>query len=211
MDTIKHGQLIKLFYRFLRVIWGIQWLVLGLTIIYSLFGLNFNTFFSFNYSLAISDVPLYLDQPGWLELSDGSRYEFLMTSALGKMHFLNDPGGLIRLFAFREILYQSVGLFIVLLVIRICKSLLEKAPFTTSNASRLRIIALFTLGASIFNSIFIFQLGRFLNGKIDAGMLKANINTHLDYPVLLFGLLLLVISEVFRIGVKIQEEQRLII
>jgi len=134
-----------------------------------------------------------------------------MTSALGKLHFPNYSQGPLRLFALKDILFQSVGLFIVLLVIRICGSLLKKEPFSIRNAIRLRTIALLTLGASLFNTFFIFHLGKFLSGKIDAGMMKANINTHLDYSTLLFGLLLLVISEVFRIGVKIQEEQRLFV
>ena len=68
-----------------------------------------------------------------------------------------------------------------------------------------------TLSSSILNTIFIFQLGKYLTGKIEMTHLTPNINTHLNYNVLLFALLILIISEVFRIGVKIQEEQRLFV
>jgi len=47
MEVSRQKQLIQFIFKFLKVIWGVQWLVLALTIIYALFGLDYNTFFFF--------------------------------------------------------------------------------------------------------------------------------------------------------------------
>ncbi|TYA71710.1 DUF2975 domain-containing protein [Seonamhaeicola marinus] len=211
MKTIVHKKSVVSIYKLLKIIWILQWIVLLLTILYSLFGLNLNTFFSENYTLEISEVPFYLDQKGWIELDNGTKHQFSISSALGNMKFLDNDVGLLRLIALRKILFQLTGIYIVLLVIRLCKSLLNNDPFKEVNAKRLRVIGFLTLGISLFNTVFIFQLGKYLKGKINIEVLTPNVNTHIDYSVLLFGLLILVISEVFRIGVKIQKEQRLFV
>ena len=125
MKTVQHEKPTRFVYQFLKIIWVVQWLVLLLTILYSLFGLNFNTFFSGNYTLEINEVPFYLDQTGWVELNSGEKYQFSISSALGNMKFIDNDIGLLRLIALRKIIFQSVGIYIVLLIIRLCKSLLD--------------------------------------------------------------------------------------
>jgi hypothetical protein len=89
------------------------------------------------------------------------------------------------------------------------KTLFAGNPFVEANARRLRYIAFFTIGYSIFEIVTQLFRSYWISRAVQKPALDASFSFRLD--ILVLGLMILVIAEVFRIGVGMREEQSLTI
>lgn len=211
MYSSKTDRATSFIHKTFKIILILQIIILFLIIIYSVLGLDFPLFFTTNFVPAIRDFPFSSDFIGQIRQSDGTLLDFKISSALGTIRFPDDSVAVYKIMALRQVFFNLIGILVVYIFLKISKSLIEKKPFTLLNAKRIRLVAFIILGVSILNSIFIFQMGVYFQNRVLSEVIVPNINLHLNYTVLFLGSLLLIISEVFRLGVTITEEQKLII
>ena len=85
------------------------------------------------------------------------------------------------------------------------------SPFVPENAHRLRIIALALFASSFLNSVANALSGRWIHEMIQLPNVEAVARFRFDFGLIGAGVLVLVLAEVFRLGVAMKEEQDLTI
>jgi len=145
--------------------------------------------------------------------SENGAVRFRLHKLYGEFSYLNMPRTL-ALAAFFRILVLC-GLFFIGIVqmANIFEDVSQGKPFAVENAARLRIVGYAMAGGAIFK--FVVQIGTFLLLKGDIAMIGAEIpwpwflRETLNWGLLAGGLVVLVISEVFRLGNRLEEDQEL--
>ncbi|MDI9418818.1 MAG: DUF2975 domain-containing protein [Bacillota bacterium] len=106
-----------------------------------------------------------------------------------------------------------VMLFVLALIYQMRKifaSLTENKPFTLENSRRLRIMGILTLVGSVVYSTIGSAIGSWffvdLFNRLDIPDLKITIAYQLHLESLFFGVVLLLLSEIFRRGCELQEQ-----
>jgi hypothetical protein len=102
-----------------------------------------------------------------------------------------------------------VVVFVLLCLRRIFASLVEGYPFTLDNARRIRWIAVIVLCGEIVIKLVEFFTQRYIRSNFEAEGLTLNADFALDLSTIFVGLVLLVLSELFRIGSELQREKEL--
>lgn len=90
---------------------------------------------------------------------------------------------------------------------KILSSFVSDHPFIKSNILRIRLIGLILIVASALKFVFSFFYTNYINSAFE-GFIFTN---KLEFAPLLSGLLILIIAEIFRIGVNYREENDLTI
>jgi len=123
------------------------------------------------------------------------------------------PRTLVLAAFFRILGLCALFLIGVVQMANIFEDLGQGKPFARENAGRLRIVGYAMAGGAVFK--FLVQMGTFLLFKDEIAMEGAEIpwlwllRETFNWGLLAGGLVVLVISEVFRLGHKLQEEQEL--
>ena len=147
----------------------------------------------------------------WEAANGGIRFRLL--HVYGQFSYLNMPRGMVLAIYFR--IFVKVALFLIGVVqmANIFEDVSRGKPFVLENARRLRIVGYCMAGGAIFT--WLAQMGIMLLYRNEIMMKDASFDWYwylkeLLNPGLLFGgLIVIVISEVFRLGNKLQEEQEL--
>lgn len=129
--------------------------------------------------------------------------------ASGKLSFVNARGP----YALAVLSWTYLGLVIALVTIYqlrcVFDSLARRAAFEAANGRRLRMIALAIILGQVARGLLAFAVSR----GVEQEMLAPGILLRPDWGVdpfsVLFGLILLVLAEVFRLGAQMKEEQDL--
>lgn len=106
-----------------------------------------------------------------------------------------------------------VMLFVLALIYQMRKifaSLTENKPFTLENSRRIRIMGILTLVGSVVYSSIGSAIGSWffvdIFNRLDIPDLKITIAYQLNLESLFFGVVLLILSEIFRRGCELQEQ-----
>ena len=107
------------------------------------------------------------------------------------------------------IVVSAIG-YVVLMTRRIISSVLEGSPFIKTNSLRLRVIGLILIIVPVFLQVFSYIMLNSIN-ILNTNRITSFSSSYGSYTFagFVFGLLFLVIDEVFRVGVAMKEEQDL--
>lgn len=215
MDTkkIKNKKVIDFIYWILTILLGIG----GLTLIFSallffltLLNPNFEPFFP------IVDIPLEIEESATLELKNGKMFNILVDEVNISFNINDSYGfaGVLNYLYFISILI--IAFYIVLLLWKIFKSirssLKNENPFHFKNVWRIRIIAFAILFSAILEILYPLILKYVWFEKLN--MLDKAFSFKLNFEAsinLFWALIVMVIAEIYRIGLEMKKEQELTI
>mgnify|MGYP001572669539 CR=1 FL=1 len=145
--------------------------------------------------------------------TEGGAVRFRMHKIYGEFSYLNMPRGL-QLVAYARVLGLWALFFIgTVQLAKVLRDVSRGKAFVLENARRLRIVGYAMAGSAIFK--FLMYLGAvslFRSGFVVAGAAipwMVLIRIALSPGLLLGGIIVIVISEVFRLGNQLREEQEL--
>ncbi|MFC1619859.1 DUF2975 domain-containing protein [Candidatus Neomarinimicrobiota bacterium] len=161
-------------------------------------------------------VRFKIEEQGVLPFNDELVFEVEINRAEGELRIKDAlPWGL-KLYSQAVVLLgMAISLGIVFCLRRIVGTLKTGSPFIVENARRLRWIAVLIIGLGVSERFFTWTYYRLFTSKIelagiDPHMLKLNDLTFgMPWDFLTAGILVLLLAEVFRMGVELQDEQRL--
>jgi len=91
------------------------------------------------------------------------------------------------------------------------RTLRDNRPFVPANALRLRRIGFSIIAAEIMSSAIVYFENRYAVTHFAASGLRFEASPHLDFVVIVLGLIVLAIAEVFAAGTRLDEDQTLTI
>lgn len=145
--------------------------------------------------------------------SESGAVRFRPHKIFGEFSYLNMPRTLVLAVFFRILVLCALFFIGVVQMANIFEDVGRGKPFARENAGRLRIVGYAMAGGAIFK--FVVQTGTFFLFKDAIAMSGAEIpwlwllKETFNWGILAGGLVVLAISEVFRLGNKLQEEQEL--
>jgi hypothetical protein len=150
---------------------------------------------------------------GTIQFSDSTIHKIAVVSNKATFVFLRTAPFKIWLFNIISIyIMYALTLYIIYHLRKFFQTLKNENPFTRKNGTRLRAIGITTIIASIFwKKIYSLLISSLVSGKISIEGIKIISNSNFDFQVILLGLIIIVISEVFRLGSEMKEEQELTI
>jgi hypothetical protein len=104
---------------------------------------------------------------------------------------------------------MAVVLWVIGQLRAVCRTLTAGRPFVPANATRIRRIAWVVLAGEVLRAGLEFSGNRYVMQHFSAEGLEFNARLHVDFFVLVYGLVILVIAEVFRLGSRLDEDQSL--
>lgn len=124
-----------------------------------------------------------------------------------------EPGRLWFLSLFVSGVYVAICLFILSLLRSVVATLKKGTPFVRANAMRLRKVAIASILAFVANDAISFFQSKYLSSYFDQldGVNQVVNAPSINIAMILTGLLILGIAEIFRIGVDLYEDQALTI
>ena len=201
-------------------------------VIYLAFGISLlamlNAVGSFIYTMANADdlhkvltTNLY-DMPALAREQAGNAWEthdgavkFRLYKMYGMFSYLNMPRALVLAVYFRVLVLVALFFIGVVQMANVFEDVSQGRPFVRENARRLRIVGYAMAGGAIFK--FVVQMSTLFMFKDAIAIPGTSIPWYwllketLSLGLLLGGLVVLVISEVFRLGNRLEEEQELTI
>jgi len=145
--------------------------------------------------------------------SENGTVRFRVHKIYGEFSHLNMPRTLVLAAFFRILVLCALFFIGIVQMANIFEDVSQGKAFARENAGRLRIVGYAMAGGAIFK--FVVQMGTFLLFKGEIAMRGAEIpwiwllRETFNWGLLAGGLVVIVISEVFRLGNKLQEEQEL--
>ncbi len=108
----------------------------------------------------------------------------------------------------------AVFLYILLQLRHILASLTEGNPFTLKNAKRIRIIGIVIIGGELLISLVMIGFAMIINASVDIRgfqLIWMKLIFEISLPTIFLGIVVLIIAEIFRLGVRMREDQELTI
>jgi Protein of unknown function (DUF2975) len=213
LHKIKNKRIISVIYWFLSsvlVLGGILILFSILFFIQSIYKPELEPFFP------VVDIPVNIYENALLELKSGELYEILIDDAFLSFNVNSKYGfaGVLNYLFFVTILL--IAYYVVFLLWKIFKSIRSELKseniFLSKNVWRIRKIAFAILFSAFLEIIYPLILKYFWFDKIilfeKSFDLKLNFDAGID---LFWALIILVIAEIYRIGLEVKKEQELTI
>jgi len=210
---IKNKRIIELIYWFLTSLMGLGGLLILLSVFFfveSIYKPEIEPFFP------VVDVPIEIYEPASIELKSGEQYEILIDELFFSFNVNKKYGctGVLNFVYFIAMLL--IAYYIIFLLWKIFKSIRSGIKtnniFLSKNVWRIRIIAFAILFSGILEIIYPTILKYFWFDKIilfeKSFDLKLNFDAGID---LFWALIILVIAEIYRIGLEVKKEQELTI
>jgi hypothetical protein len=145
--------------------------------------------------------------------SESGDVRFRLYKIYGEYSYLNMPRGLVLAVFFRELVLCGLFFIGVVQLANMFEDVSRGKPFVRENAARLRVVGYAMAGGALFK--FLVQMATVLLFRGDIEMSGAAIpwlwllKETFNWGLLAGGIVVLVISEVFRVGTRLQEEQEL--
>jgi magnesium-transporting ATPase (P-type) len=152
--------------------------------------------------------------PGVWEAANGG-VRFRLLHVYGEFSYLNMPRAMVLAIFFRLFVQCALFFIGVVQMANVFEDVSQGRPFVKENARRLRIVGYAMAGGAIFK--FVVQMSTLFMFKDAIAIPGTSIPWYwllketLSLGLLLGGLVVLVISEVFRLGNRLEEEQELTI
>ena len=212
-QKIKNKKIIDFIYWILTILLGTGGLILvfsALLFFLTLLNPNFEPFFP------IVDIPLEVEESATLELKNGKAFNILVDEVNVSFNINNSYGfaGVLNYLYFISILI--IAFYIILLLWKIFKSirssLKNENPFHLRNVWRIRKIALAILFSAILEILYPLILKYVWFEKLN--MLDKAFSFKLNFEAsinLFWALIVMVIAEIYRIGIEKKKEQELTI
>ena len=197
---------IKSFYYFVHTLWILS-MLFALVPLADLAGAIFNQSDSELDYLPVEVTEQHLSLPNVAEIAN-----FRLSNLSAEVTFPVD-----RIVVFYE---HGLKLGLALIVVavfyfarQLVKSLrTDSTPFTLTNVKRLRILILLIVGGFLLKYLAYFGLSFMINNQLAKYSLAVDVSSaHHPSNFILITIILVILEEVFRYGVKMQEEQTLTI
>lgn len=161
-------------------------------------------------------VRFKIEEEGVLPYSDEQVFAVEIARAEGELRIKDwVPWGL-KLYSLGVMLLgMALSLGIVYFLRKMAATLKAEGPFTGENARRLRWIAILIIGLGLAERLFTWIHYRLLVSKVELAGIKMHMSRLSDltfgmpWDFLTAGILVLLLAEVFRMGVEMQDEQKL--
>ncbi|MEE4197673.1 MAG: DUF2975 domain-containing protein [Bacteroidales bacterium] len=212
-QKVKNKKIIGFIYTLLSIFLGIGLLsiVISLVLFFlTLFKPDFEPFYP------VIDVPIEIHEEATVELRSGAQYNILIDEAYFSFNVDNPYGftGVVNYLYFTLIL--AVAVYIIYLLWKIFRSirtsLKDENPFHHKNTWRIRKIAIAIFVSAILEISYPLFIKFLWLKKIIAFDQAFTIRLNLDASIDLFwALIVLVVAEIYRIGLEIKKEQELTI
>lgn len=157
-----------------------------------------------------------IEEEGVLQYNEETVFEVEIERAEGELQIEDTiPWGLKAYSLAVMLLGMALSLGIIYFLRKMVASLREAGPFTSANARRMRWIALLVIGLGVAKWLFTWIYYRLLASKVVLAGIEAQMDklSPLTFGIpgdyITEGILLLLLAEVFRQGVVLQDEQRL--
>ena len=212
-QKLKNKKIIEFIFWILSILVGIVGLGLIVSVVFffmTLFNPNFEPFYP------VTEIPLKIFENGLLELNNGDKYNILIDDAYISFNINNTYGlpGILNFIFFELVLV--IAFYIVFTLWKIFRSIRNSLkyenPFHPQNIWRIRKIAIAILFSAFLNIIYPIIL-KFLwfNDVVFLGK-SFEIKLNFDYGLDIFwALIILVVAEIYRIGLEMKKDQELTI
>ena len=210
---IKNKNIISLIYWFLTTIMGLGGLLILLSLFFfiqSIYKPELEPFFP------VVDVPVNIYENAVLELKSGEQYEIVIDEAFLSFNINNKYGftGVLNyIFFVMMLLIAFYVIFLLWKIFRLIRSGLKSNNiFHSKNVWRIRKIAFAILFSAFLEIIYPLILKYFWFDKIILFDKSFDLRLNFDAGIDLFwALIVLVIAEIYRIGLEVKKEQELTI
>jgi hypothetical protein len=164
------------------------------------------------------NFPIYFDMiqsEGYAIWNDQTTTPIKIKNVMGSIWLSDIPNLLLIVSSLFSLMMIGFTIQSIRFSIRILESVKFRKFFLIENAVRLRWIALFNIAAFLSTRLSSIFTSNYLGSKMElAGIEFENINLHMFFgnvDIVIFNLFLLIISEVFRLGAEMKNEQDLTI
>lgn len=132
-----------------------------------------------------------------------------------RIHFLEatvkDPGALFKVFMPFGAVMMSLGLAIIFQLKKIFATLAAGSPFVLENAKRMQRIAIIIFSSAMVQIIAARVIGHVVINNVMVKGVAFTVSGKPNLGALFFGLVILVLAEIFRQGALLKDEQDLTI
>lgn len=212
-QKLKNKKIIGFIYGILTILLGLGGITILLSIalfITSLFNPDFEPFFP------VVDVPLNISENASVELKNGSHSDILIDDAFVSFNINKKYGfsGILNYLFFISILL--IAYYVIFLLWKIFKSIrvsiTKDNPFHYKNVWRIRLIAFAVLLSAFLEILYPLIIKYVWFNKIIVFDKAFDIGLNFDASIDLFwALIILVVAEIYRIGLEIKKDQELTI
>lgn len=129
--------------------------------------------------------------------------------ATGKLVFGSTNGSLLIAYFGLVVVWLGAALAIIHQLRLVFRKLVDGQPFVRANAARIRVIGVVVIAMEIARFFLLLAQSAFLRSNFTFEGLTLNVVPRPNLGVILVGLVVLVIAEVFRQGAELREEQEL--
>ncbi len=133
----------------------------------------------------------------------------LVKEASGTFHFRSTNVALLATWLGALALWLTAGLVVIHHLRRLFQTLAAGAPFAPANASRIRAIGLVVLALELCYRLLVLLQSLFLRHHFETSGLVFRVEFRPSLTLVFLGLVLLVISEIFRLGTALERDQAL--
>jgi hypothetical protein len=127
----------------------------------------------------------------------------------GYLRFPTRGGPIVTGHAVLLMLLIALGLWVIGQLRAVFRTLQAGRPFVPANATRLRRVAYGVIAVEIARAAVFFFEHQYARTHFSAPGLRFEVHPDLSVPAIVYGLIILVIAEVFRAGTRLDEEQSL--
>jgi len=194
----------------LKAMWYLQWLSAAAFIsiffllIISPENMNMDKFTGFKVEFSKIDL-------GSHTLADGADYDIQLTNGNGRLHISNHDQNIIYAKVLVALIEVLCYIYIFYMLIKIFSGLKVGDFFAQKNGLLIRKIAFTIIGITAFTELTSYLISVHIVNTYEIAGIQLQSNTDVDFRILFFGLMLLVISTIFIRGAKLKEEQELTI
>jgi hypothetical protein len=209
MTKLSKNSMVRTVSVILNIVWIVQWI-----------GVVFIILFSIYLAVSSGEGSLNLHIPINFETVDKGTIQFLENKANNfEIEFARGRAVisgpipiqiLIYYFIISEIMF-GIAIYITYLLQMFFKSLKNEDPFVRENGKRLRSIGLAIIIGSILWNFFTIFYSSLIRTSVSMDGIEIGTHLNFKFEIILLGLIILVISEVFQLGAELKEEQELTI
>ncbi len=129
----------------------------------------------------------------------------------GTLRFPPPSGMVLTTTALVAALYMAIGLWVLLQLRAVFRTLRDGRPFVAANAMRIRWIGYAVILGEVVQSLVLYGGNAYARTHVAADALRFDAWPRIDVFAIIHGLIILVIAEVFRAGARLDEDQSLTI
>ena len=194
-----------------RVLDALWWMIaISLLALMVLLGCSF--FLDFRGENLTMSLPVALQlQTPVHGVNSSSQTEAQIEKVHGNLKFPVRKGAFFSVSVFLVALMFAFLLWMVSQLRYVFRSLSAGLPFAADNARRIRWLGIAVIAGEVARSVIVFSWSAYLSQHFTANGLSFIAMADFNLSAILSGLVILVISEVFREGTRLQEEQSLTI